>query len=256
MSKESGYYEIVTITLKSDREEHEKLLKERKKAAAKSRSRSRSKGRKTRAKKDPTKPKGKKSAWIFYTIAKRPSAKKRYPEYSMTDITKVLSKKWNKESDEVKAKYEAMAELNNNNNMSKESGYYEIVTITLKSDREEHEKLLKERKKAAAKSRSRSRSKGRKTRAKKDPTKPKGKKSAWIFYTIAKRPSAKKRYPEYSMTDITKVLSKKWNKESDEVKAKYEAMANKDAKRWERETHEWKKKNKRKSKATSSSESS
>ena len=78
--------------------------------------------------------------------------------------------------------------------------------------------------------------KAKKAKAKKDPNAPKGKLSAYMYYVQEMRSQLQKENPEMSFGDLGKELGKRWKVISEEEKAKFQAMAKKDAKRHELET--------------------
>jgi len=164
-------------------------------------------------------------------VIQRPSLKtKQEAILAMTETQKQLASQW-RQAQERQRRH-------------KDKKYYELVTITLKNDREEYNRLIKERKAEQSKIRA----------AEKRSTKPKARRSAWICYSMAQRPLIKEKNPDMTMIEITKVMAKKWKKESDKVKQKYEKKAQKDAERWESEMKVWKKtKNATRDESTSSS---
>ncbi len=84
--------------------------------------------------------------------------------------------------------------------------------------------------------------KGRKSK-KRDPTKPKGKRSAWIYYRTEKAKVLKEQNPGVKFGVISKQLSIKWKSLSESKKQKYINLAKKDAKRNVREMKAWRIKN-------------
>eukprot|EP00005_Dracoamoeba_jomungandri_P000570 CAMPEP_0174253580 /NCGR_PEP_ID=MMETSP0439-20130205/2947_1 /TAXON_ID=0 /ORGANISM="Stereomyxa ramosa, Strain Chinc5" /LENGTH=170 /DNA_ID=CAMNT_0015334681 /DNA_START=42 /DNA_END=554 /DNA_ORIENTATION=- len=80
-----------------------------------------------------------------------------------------------------------------------------------------------------------SRKGGRKKRAKKDPNAPKKGKSAYIFFSIAIRPSVVKKYPKLQQKEIMSKIGEKWRALPKKDKAKYEKLAAKDKARYDRE---------------------
>ena len=67
-------------------------------------------GRKKR-KKDPNAPKRPLSAFFLYCADERAAIKAVHPTHSVGEVAKELGEKWNKVTPEVKAKYEAKAQL-------------------------------------------------------------------------------------------------------------------------------------------------
>ena len=81
---------------------------------------------------------------------------------------------------------------------------------------------------------------GRNKRKKKDPNAPKRPLSAFFLYCSDERPAVKALYPNYSVGEAAKELGERWNKVSPEVKAKYEAKAQADKGRYDRESANYK----------------
>jgi len=88
---------------------------------------------------------------------------------------------------------------------------------------------------------SRSKSPKKKTkRAKKDPNAPKRALSGFMFFCKDKRPALAKENPKDGITEIAKMLGKAWGKVSAADKKKYQAMAEKDKARYEKEMKKYK----------------
>eukprot|EP01088_Endostelium_zonatum_P011328 TRINITY_DN2545_c0_g1_i1.p1 TRINITY_DN2545_c0_g1~~TRINITY_DN2545_c0_g1_i1.p1 ORF type:complete len:173 (+),score=78.63 TRINITY_DN2545_c0_g1_i1:98-616(+) len=79
-------------------------------------------------------------------------------------------------------------------------------------------------------------------RKKKDPNAPKNAKSAYIFFSTAKRPDIKNQNPDAKAKDLLKLLAAEWKKMSDEEKAPYVTMADEDKERAKKEKEAWAKK--------------
>ena len=65
--------------------------------------------------------------------------------------------------------------------------------------------------------------------------KPRGKKSAWIYFAIYNRSEVRQRFPNYNMTYVTKQLGIIWRYMNDAEKQHYANMAQKDKERWNTE---------------------
>lgn len=61
--------------------------------------------------------------------------------------------------------------------------------------------------------------------------KPKRKRSAWIYFSIDKRPEVRQQFPGYRMSYITKELGKIWKVMNDAEKQPYTDMSEEDAER-------------------------
>ena len=69
----------------------------------------------------------------------------------------------------------------------------------------------------------------------KDPNKPKGAKSAYLFFSLSERPKVKAAEPELSFGETAKRVGETWKGLSDAAKAPYVAKAEADARRHARE---------------------
>lgn len=85
---------------------------------------------------------------------------------------------------------------------------------------------------------------GKKRKRTKDPNAPKRALSAFFWFCKDERPVVRNETPDASVSDIAKELGKRWGLVSAETKKKYEAFANKDKARYEKESTAYKKKNK------------
>jgi hypothetical protein len=168
-----------------------------------------------KAKKDPAVPKKASSAYIYFCKDKRPEVKEALIEEgnekpSLGDVAKKLGDMWKKVGPKTKAKYEAMA--------AKDKARYEA---------EMAEYTPTEGYNAGG-------------RKKKDPNAPKQGTSAYIYFSKDKRAEAKEALIEEgsekpSLGEVSKRLGEMWKNVGPKTKAKYEAMAAKDKKRYEAE---------------------
>ena len=79
-------------------------------------------------------------------------------------------------------------------------------------------------------------------RKKKDPNAPKRPLSAFFIFCQDERPAVKEAHPTYSVGDVAKDLGEKWNKIAPEVKQKYEAKAQIEKGRYEKDMANYKNK--------------
>lgn len=103
-----------------------------------------------------------------------------------------------------------------------------------------HEMAEKDKKRYDAEMQNYTPPKGEKQRGKKrkqikDPNAPKRSLSAFFWFCNDERGKVKGANPEYGVGDIAKELGRRWADADPESKAKYEAMAEKDKARYERE---------------------
>jgi len=79
----------------------------------------------------------------------------------------------------------------------------------------------------------------------KDPNAPKRALSAFFWFCHDERPAVRSINPDYKVGDIAKELGRRWAEVSPDVKRKYEAMADRDKARYEREMEMYKEHGKR-----------
>jgi len=95
-------------------------------------------------------------------------------------------------------------------------------------------------KKAGAKPALGKNGKPKKKKKAKDPNKPKRAMVAFMYFSIDQRPEVQKRQPELKIADVSKVLGERWRNMSAAQKAKYDAKAAADKKRYEKEMKAYK----------------
>jgi structure-specific recognition protein 1 len=81
--------------------------------------------------------------------------------------------------------------------------------------------------------------KRKKAKAKKDPNAPKRARSGWTFYTIAQRSQVAEENPDVGFGEVTKLLSENYKKLSETERAKWDAKAGEDKKRFEAEIEDY-----------------
>merc|ERR1712072_1211253 len=82
--------------------------------------------------------------------------------------------------------------------------------------------------------------KPKKKKKAKDPNKPKRAMVAFMYFSIDQRPVMQRRQPELKIADVSKVLGERWRNMSAAQKAKYDAKAAADKKRYEKEMKAYK----------------
>lgn len=78
----------------------------------------------------------------------------------------------------------------------------------------------------------------------KDPNAPKRPVTSFMLYSSGMRPIVKKEKPDIKFGEMGKLLGEKWREISPVEKEKYEALANKDKERYNKEMAEYKSKKK------------
>eukprot|EP00301_Raphidiophrys_heterophryoidea_P005784 c12394_g1_i3.p1 GENE.c12394_g1_i3~~c12394_g1_i3.p1 ORF type:complete len:245 (+),score=70.60 c12394_g1_i3:222-956(+) len=166
-----------------------------------------------RKKKDPNAPKKGLTDFMLFQQDMRAEVKKEHPEATFGEIGKILGEKWKNISQAEKLKYQERSQ--------KDKERY----------RAEKEKYDKDR--ADDDSPSDDNEKPTKKRAKKDPNKPKGSLSAYMFYNREVRPTVSSSHPDATFGDVGKLIGQQWKDLQPAQKKKFDDLAAKDKKRYE-----------------------
>jgi len=164
--------------------------------------------------KDDNRPKGRMTAYAFFIQTAREEEKRLNPGGSVVfaDFSRHCAGRWNSLSDEGKHPYKMMADR----------------------DKTRFEAAMKHF--PGQKTRG---GKGMKRRGK-DANAPKRSLSAFFCFCADERQKVKAMNPEYGIGDVAKVLGRMWGTASPEVKARYQALSDKDKARYEREMQVYK----------------
>ena len=160
----------------------------------------------SRKKKDLNAPKKWKTGYIFYCTENRSEVKEANPDFSATQITTELAKKWKSLSDKDKKKYEDMSQ--------KDRVRYdgEMTSYEPPSDSETTKKSRK-----------------------KEKTGPKRPTQAYIFFCKSQRDVVKRENPDMNGKNVTAELGARWKALSEDEKKPYLALVEEDKKRYESE---------------------
>jgi len=164
------------------------------------------------------KPRGRMTAYAFFVQTCRQEHKKKHPDENIVfqEFSKKCASRWKIMSDKEKKRFHEMAEKDKKRYDAEMQNY-----IPPKGE---------------------GKGRGKKRKHIKDPNAPKRSLSAFFWFCNDERAKVKMANPEYGVGDIAKELGKKWSDASPELKSKYEAMAQKDKDRYEREITAYKKK--------------
>ncbi|XP_043244048.1 high mobility group protein DSP1-like [Amphibalanus amphitrite] len=161
-----------------------------------------------RAKAD--KPRGRMSSYAYFVQTCREEHRKKHPNEAIAfaAFSKKCSERWKVMSDKEKKRFVDMAD--------KDKSRYEAEMKTYVPPPGGGKK-------------------GKGKRRPKDPNAPKRALSAFFWFCNDERPALRAANPDSTVGDIAKSLGKKWAEVDESVKAKYEAMADKDKARYARE---------------------
>lgn len=154
------------------------------------------KARRKRRKKDPSKPRGRLSAYMYFGQTLRPALKQQHPEAGVTDLAKMIGAKWRELSDGEKTPYQQLAE------QDKERYSREMANYTPTPGYEKKKK-----------------------KPDRDPLLPKKPMSAYFLYGQVRRPELKAEHPEFKLGDLAKQMGEEWRNMSDERKKPYQDEA-------------------------------
>lgn len=171
---------------------------------------------KKKAKKDPNAPKRPMTAFMYFSLDMRSKLKEENPGISFAELGKLVGQKYKEISSDEKKKYESKANAD-------KSRYDAEMKKYSPPDADSDDDVSSTKKK------------GTKKQSKKDPNAPKKGLSAFMFFSKIMRPKLKQENPDMSFGDLGKLIGQKYRELSPEELSKYEAMANNDKKRFERE---------------------
>jgi len=154
------------------------------------------------------KPKGRTSAYAYFVKTCRDEHRTKYPNENVvfSEFSKKCADEWKTMSDGEKKRFHAMAE----------------------KDKKRHEKEM------ASYSPPANEKGGKKKRMAKDPNAPKRALSAFFWFCNDERPKVKASMGESTVTEVAKELGRRWNSCTEDMKAKYVALAAKDKARYEK----------------------
>lgn len=175
------------------------------------------------AKGDAAKPKGRMTAYAYFVKTCREEHQKKHPNENVVfaEFSKKCAERWKSMNDKEKKRFQSMAE----------------------DDKKRYDKEMKNY--VPPKN-------AKKRKRTKDPNAPKRALSAFFWFCKDERPKVRAEQPDSSVSEIAKELGKRWGLVTAEGKKKYEASANRDKARYEKESTAYKKKVKTAATSTSS----
>lgn len=157
------------------------------------------------------KPRGRMSSYAFFVQTCREEHKRKHPGESVVfaEFSRKCSEKWRSMTAKDKKRFDDMAEKDKQRFDSEMDSYQPTDG-------------------------------GRKRRRKtKDPNAPKRALSAFFWFCSEERPSVRAAYPSYTVGEVAKELGKRW--EVCPNRSKFEAMAEKDKARYEKDMNDYRK---------------
>ena len=154
--------------------------------------------------KDPNAPKRGLTAFMFYSTKRRPALKEQHPDWPFGDFARAIGAEWGKMTDKQKAPFQKKADKD------KERYQSEMENYDPPSDDEDAPKKKK----------------------KKDPNAPKRACTAFMFYSIERRPQLKAENPDWSFGEFGKAIGAEWREMGDGDKAAYTQQSEQDQVRY------------------------
>jgi len=169
-----------------------------------------------KSKKDPNKPKGVKSAYIFFSEHEKKEAERHGRALLFTEHSKLCGAKWKDLNDDEKAPFHKLAE--------KDRKRYEkeMEDYNPPSDSDSEDERPKKKKKKQ-----------------KDPLAPKKNVTAYFHFAAEKRPGIKAKTPDISVTEVAKEIGKLWRELTADEKIPFEQKAQEDKVRYQKEFEEY-----------------
>ncbi|XP_076836342.1 high mobility group protein B3-like [Brachyhypopomus gauderio] len=164
------------------------------------------------AKGDPSKPKGKMSAYAYFVKTCREEHKKKKPDVpvNFSEFSKKCSERWKVMSPKEKTKFDEMA----------------------KQDKARYDQEMMNY------------NPGKKGRKKKDPNAPRRPPSGFFLFCAEQRPNIKSQNPIFGIGDVAKRLGEMWNNLSDSEKQPFLSKATKLKDKYMKDMTEYKRKGK------------
>eukprot|EP00053_Salpingoeca_punica_P008914 m.79620 g.79620 ORF g.79620 m.79620 type:complete len:218 (+) comp14802_c0_seq2:2085-2738(+) len=150
------------------------------------------KKKRSRRKRDPSKPTGPMSAYLFFSQALRAKLKEQDPKLSMAEMTRRIGEKWRVLDEDGRRPFQELAE--------KDRLRYKREMLSYSPPEDEF---------------------GHKRKRKKDPNEPKKPMSAYLCYSQKRRPEMKLAEPHLRLGELAKRIGDEWAKMSNEEKQPY-----------------------------------
>jgi hypothetical protein len=155
--------------------------------------------------KDKNAPKRGMSGFMFFSNARRPELKAENPEWAFGEFGKAIGAEWQQLSDSDKAPYQKKADKDKIRYEKEMENYDPPEDLDTG---------------------------GKKKKQKKDPNAPKGPKSAYMFFSVVRRPTLAADNPDWAFGEFGKAIGAEWKLMPDSQKTKYVKQAEKDKARY------------------------
>lgn len=175
-----------------------------------------------KAKKDPNKPKGVKSAYIFFVEGQRAERERSGKQLPFAELSKQCGVLWGDMDDTDKEKYVRLSDKDRKRHEHEMRSYIPPPQQD-DSDSDSEDERPKKKKKT------------------KDPNAPKRPTTAYFYFAAARRPEIREDMGALSVTEVATLIGQKWRELTDEDKIPYEEQAGKDKARYLKELAEYNK---------------
>lgn len=183
----------------------------------------------SRAAVDPAKPKSKMTAYAFFVQTCREEHKRKYPEeiVDFGEFSKKTADRWKTMTEQEKRRFHQMSEADRRRYELEMASYVPPAWMTAAAGNGSGGGRAGGPPPAAGRA--------RKKKKAKDPNAPRRSMSAFFHFSALERGKVKAANPDFQLGDIAKEMSRRWSDASPEVRQKYDALADKDKERYERE---------------------
>jgi len=167
--------------------------------------------------KDPNKPKGVKSAYIFFVESERAEQESAGIQLPFSEFSKKCGAAWGEMDDEEKEQYVKMSENDRKRHEAEMRNYQPPPPPPRNSDSDSDDDGGASRRK----------------KKKKDPNAPKRNITAYFFFAAHVRPEIRSKNPGMAVTEVATLIGQKWQKLNNEDKRPFEVQARQDKERYE-----------------------
>jgi len=168
--------------------------------------------------KDPNKPKGVKSAYIFFVESQRAERDRSGEQLKFSELAKECGALWGDMDDTDKEDYVRMSEKDRKRHENEMRNYIPPQQPDPSNDSDSEDERPRKKKKKI-----------------KDPNAPKRPTTAYFYFAAAKRPEIRADLGALSVTEVATLIGQKWRELTDDDKIPFEELAGKDKARYLKE---------------------